>query len=201
VLIAYEKYKETCLKLFSTVEEDLKTLRDDRRKTVLLVGLHRGGNIPVTLLDYHLNASLGDKVDVRSTVLDLKTSDAANYNVSLLNFSVKKHLGELLDFQAESDDDLNFRVYFIDDLLDSGGTVNLLDSYLEYNKYFWYNQSKIICLFDRCNITEKYPYIYPGNKMVVEYLRERGKLLTIEPLIDIDPKEEIKFWYENLKEF
>jgi hypoxanthine phosphoribosyltransferase len=203
LFVGCSKYRRACSKLFSVVEEDMKSLREDRRRVILVVGLHRGGTIPATLLDYHLRNSYSkEHLEVCSTVLQLSLRDSSldllkslEASVENLHNFVRTALNSFLDFRPE-DMDLNFKVYFVDDLLDSGQTVNLLDSQLRQGKYFWYQQSKIVCLYDKNCPRGSALQSDISNAAAIDSLKQEGKLLIADESIILQEDTWVDFWYE-----
>lgn len=169
--ISYDAYRESCLKLFFLLEKDILTLREDRKKVVILIGLDQGGRIPTILLDAYLSSKYqsssyqGQSVFVKSTVVDvgLENSNLSS-TLEQINTYVADTLKSTLDSRSEDDEELNFKLYFISDILDPDNSINSVDFSSSYSSFFWSHYTKYFYLYSRQSLDNTQSNIHVVNQ-------------------------------------
>lgn len=151
--ITQRKYFKVLKTVIETLKVDLNTFlatTGNERAKVVLVSVDRGGSVPTTIIDYSLGSFSKEKrtsrkLSISRLNLPLSTRDSkqGETNVEALT-KVKANINQILH-PTKLHYGRPIRIYVIDDLLDSGATLDLIVR--SFKDETWYKQVKFVFLY------------------------------------------------------
>jgi hypoxanthine phosphoribosyltransferase len=106
---------------WDNIKEDIELFADRLPKVDYIIALSRGGNIPATMLSYKLKTN---KIIFISTELYNPTTNELNNTVKIKSNLSKEDISRLNNSKS---------ILIVDDILDSGVTLNAVHEYLINN--------------------------------------------------------------------
>lgn len=155
--IGIKDYCQDLFTLFDLVSKDLKEFLDKSKDTkspkkLVLVSIERGGNIPSTFLNYQISKAfkeelVSNQLQLHFLHIPISTRDKkSSPNV----MTIPKLEREIKSILKNSPEDVsNSKIYFIDDLLDSGATLQLLHNTL--CRVYWYSAVNYVFCYTKAD--------------------------------------------------
>lgn len=160
---------------------------ESKKNDVILISIERGGNIPATLLNYSLSDSLREDVasgllNIHSVHVNLSTRDRKpGSNKEALN-ALKKEIERIIAKNPGCITEGSLAIYFVEDLLDSGKTLSLLDR--AFRKEIWFGggiSTLLVCY----------------AKQTLDFYLTEGLPLRLKAGEILNTKKWLSFWYDG----
>lgn len=188
--ISFESHKDSVRKLHQhclTEISNMLNFSDQKKHDIILVAIERGGSIPCTLLNYALTKTF--KEDLGSGLLRLhnlhvalSTRDRKEGNNKKALATLKKQIEEIISRNPGAITEGALSIYFVEDLLDSGATLTILNRAFEKEMWFGGGISTLLSCF-----AKKPLKAYQTQHTVIRLVA--GKILNTNKWLD--------FWYED----
>lgn len=193
--ITFSAYTKTVKVLIDYCFKDIQTLlavNTRRRTKIILVAIERGGNVPATLINYAISDGLQDyikenKAEIHSLHCSISTRDKKPGSNAKALLKLKTEIRAIVKAAPFGVED-NSRIYFIDDLLDSGETIRTIHNAL--NKEAWYDRARYLFVYSKQSAIQ--------TLSTVDFQGDYLGSANIEIGKNLKTRRWLSFWYEVL---
>lgn len=155
--------------------------------TVILVSIERGGNIPATLLNYSLAEAFKEDIkkgllQLHSLHVNLATRDKKPGTNKQALHKLKEEIDAIVAHNPAGVTEGGLKIYFVEDLLDSGTTLNLLNKTFKSQMWFGGGISTLLVCY---------------AKEALEHYTSKDLLIRLKAGKILHTRRWLRFWYDG----